>query len=108
MALSSNKACELADFHDPELQGWIREIFAHEIDRLGPSFPGGFEYRKHWEVAMTAMALSRAGMLHSDAEILGVGVGNEPTLFWLTNHVRRWGKRPISRQASLLSATNSV
>ena len=24
-----------------------------------------------------------------DAEVLGVGAGNEPTVFWLTNHVRR-------------------
>jgi SAM-dependent methyltransferase len=89
MPLPSNKACELADFRDPELRGWIREIFAHEITRFGPSFPDGVEYRKHWEIAMTALALSRAGALNDRAEILGVGAGNEPTLFWLTRHVHR-------------------
>lgn len=87
--LTTNKACELFDFHDPELRDWIRKIFAHEVGRLGQSFPDGVEYRKHWEVAMTAMAFSRGGVLHDQAEILGVGAGNEPTLFWLTNHVRR-------------------
>jgi hypothetical protein len=38
---------------------------------------------------MAALPLSRGGMLRDDAEALGVGAGNEPTLFWLTNHVRR-------------------
>jgi SAM-dependent methyltransferase len=89
MTLVTNKACELSDFSDPELSRWIREVFAHEIQRLGPAFPQGVEYRKHWEIAMTLMALSREGKLHEGAEILGVGAGNEPTAFWLTNHVRR-------------------
>jgi SAM-dependent methyltransferase len=89
VGLALNKACELSDFRDPELRAWIREIFAHEIERFGPSFPDGVEYRKHWEVAMTAKALSCGGVLHDGAEILGVGAGNEPTLFWLTNRVRR-------------------
>lgn len=89
MSLSLNKPCELSDFQDPELRGWITEIFAHEFGRFGPAFPDGFEYRKHWEVAMTAMAFSRGGVLGSDAEVLGVGAGNEPTTFWLTRHVGR-------------------
>jgi SAM-dependent methyltransferase len=84
-----NKACTLSDFRDPELRGWIREIFPHEISRLGASFPDGVEYRKHWEIAMTVLALSRSRLLNDRAEVLGVGAGNEPTLFWLTNHVRR-------------------
>jgi SAM-dependent methyltransferase len=67
----------------------MRDVFAHEVDRFGLSFPDGVEYRKHWEIAMTAAALARGGALHAGAEILGVGAGNEPTLFWLTRHVRR-------------------
>jgi SAM-dependent methyltransferase len=89
MSIPLNKACELSDFSDPELRGWMRQIFAHELDRFGDSFPQGFEYRKHWEIAMTAMAFARSGVLNEGAEVLGVGAGNEPTLFWLTNHVRR-------------------
>jgi hypothetical protein len=99
MPLISNKACELSDFRDPELRGWMREIFAHEITRFGPSFPDGVEYRKHWEIAMTALALSRAGALNGGAEILGVGAGNEPTLFWLTRHVRRVLPNPLGSHA---------
>ena len=38
---------------------------------------------------MTVAALSRGRVLHDRAEVLGVGAGNEPTLFWLTEHVRR-------------------
>jgi SAM-dependent methyltransferase len=89
MSIPLNKACELSDFSDPELRGWMRQIFAHELDRLGDSFPEGVEYRKYWEIAMTAMAFSRSGVLNDRAEVLGVGAGNEPTLFWLTTQVRR-------------------
>jgi SAM-dependent methyltransferase len=89
MSIPLNKACELSDFSDPELLGWMRQIFAHELERFGDSFPRDFEYRKHWEIAMTAMAFARSGVLNEDSEVLGVGAGNEPTLFWLTNHVRR-------------------
>jgi SAM-dependent methyltransferase len=88
-ALSHNKVCALEDFSSPELVPIIREVFRHDVERLGPSFPTGFEYRKHWEVAMAVRALSEAGVLHENAEILGVGAGNEPTIFWLTNKVRR-------------------
>jgi SAM-dependent methyltransferase len=87
--VSFNKACELGDFRDSELRGWIRSVFAHELERFGAGFPDGVEYRKHWEIAITAAALSHGGALRADAEILGVGAGNEPTLFWLTRAVRR-------------------
>lgn len=89
MSIASNKVCELSDFTDPELRKWIRAIFAHECERFGPSFPDRFEYRKHWEIAMTALAFSRYDLLQGQAEVLGVGAGNEPTLFWLTRYVRR-------------------
>jgi SAM-dependent methyltransferase len=71
------------------VRGAIREVFAHELRRFGPDFPAGHEYRKHWEVAMAAMTLERCGALHPGAEVLGVGAGNEPTVFWLTRRVRR-------------------
>jgi SAM-dependent methyltransferase len=83
------KACELEDFADPELRRVLREVFRHELERLGPDFPRGHEYRKHWEVAMAVRTLRAGGRLRPDAEVLGVGAGSEPTIFWLTNHVRR-------------------
>lgn len=87
--LSYNKVCNLEDFVHPSLQPVLRAIFAHELERLGPEFPQGFEHRKNWEVAMAVRALSDLGVLHDRAEILGVGAGNEPTIFYLTNLVHR-------------------
>ena len=84
-----NKVCNLEDFSRPDLIGVLREIFPHDVTRFGDGFPRGREYRKHWEVGMAALALRSGGALHPEAEVLGVGAGNEPTLFWLTRHVRR-------------------
>jgi SAM-dependent methyltransferase len=38
---------------------------------------------------MAIKAMRDAGVLREDAEVLGVGAGNEPTLFWLTSYVKR-------------------
>src|SRR5205807_7520612 len=42
-----------------------------------------------WEIAMAVRTLRDLGALTPDAEVLGVGAGNEPTIFWLTRYVRR-------------------
>ena len=83
------KACEIEDFAHPDLLAPLREVFFHEAHRFGATFPAGHEYRKHWEVAMAIRALQAGRCLTAEAEVLGVGAGNEPTIFWLTNHVRR-------------------
>jgi SAM-dependent methyltransferase len=83
------KLCALEDFADPELAELMREAFTVQAERFGPSFPAGVEYRKYWEVAVTLRALRDFGVLHVDAELLGVGAAAEATLFWLTRHVRR-------------------
>jgi len=83
------KLCEVSDFRDPELRALIREIFTDDLAHFGSSFPEGREYRKHWEVAMTARALRQAGSISPDAEVLGVGAGHEATIYWLSRHVRR-------------------
>jgi SAM-dependent methyltransferase len=88
-ALPYNRLCHLADFAHPELNPVIRAIFPHEIERFGPEFPVGHEYRKHWEVGMAVRTLADLGVLHNRAEVLGVGAGNEPTIFHLTRRVRR-------------------
>lgn len=87
--MSLSKLCELEDFAGGATRDAIRAVFAHELDRFGPGFPTGVEYRKHWEVAMTARTLQETGVLHREAKVLGVGAGNEPSVFWLTNHVRQ-------------------
>ena len=84
------KLCELADFSDPELRELIRDVYASDCEHFGePDFPAGREYRKYWEVAMTARAFSAFGALREDAEVLGVGAGHEATVYWLTRHAGR-------------------
>ena len=84
-----NRLCNLEDFSDPDVVRVMREVFPHEIERFGISYPEGAEYRKHWEVAMAVRSLGAAGVLNPDAQVLGVGAGNEPTIFHLTNLVGR-------------------
>lgn len=87
-ALSYSKVCNLEDFSHPALRPVLRDVFSHEVGRF-PDFPQGREYRKHWEVAMAVRAFSDFGLLNGQAQVLGVGAGNEPTIFYLTRHVRR-------------------
>lgn len=87
--LPYSKALDLADFRHPDLVRWIREVYAHELRRFGPRFPEGFEDRKQWEVTMIIRALADFGAIRPDAELIGIGAGNDPTSFYLTNHVRR-------------------
>jgi SAM-dependent methyltransferase len=84
------KVCDLPDFSHPELRSRIREIFESDRRYFGEEeFPRGREYRKYWEVAMTACAFDRLGVLRPEAEILGVGAGHEATVYWLTRRVGR-------------------
>ncbi|MGI8728817.1 MAG: class I SAM-dependent methyltransferase [Solirubrobacteraceae bacterium] len=89
IAASLSKPLDLEDFRSGDTRKTIREVFAHEVQATGGAWPTGSEYRKHWEVAMAVRALRSHGALRPDAQILGVGAGNEPTLFWLTRHVAR-------------------
>lgn len=87
--LGYNRLCQIEDFEHPALRPLFATVFPHEIDRRGSSFPLGRETRKDWEVAMAARTLRDFGVLHRGSDVLGVGAGHEPTVFWLTNHVRR-------------------
>ena len=81
---SVSKVCELEDFSEPTIREAIRHIFAHEIDRFGPEFPHRWEYRKYWEVAMAIRSFEIGGLLDGTSTFLGIGAGNEPTIFHLT------------------------
>lgn len=87
--VSHCKLCDLEDFGHRDLLPVLRRVFAHELERFGRSYPRGVEYRKHWEVAMAVRALKVGNVLRPGAEVLGVGAGGEPTIFFLTNHVSR-------------------
>ena len=82
--LSLSKICEVEDFATPRLRDVIRDVFAHELLRFGPEFPTAREYRKYWEVAMAVLSFREAGLLDGTHRLLGIGAGNEPTLFYLT------------------------
>jgi SAM-dependent methyltransferase len=87
--LAHTKVCNLEDFADRDFVHWAHRVLPHERDRFGTEWPTSHPYRKDWEVALAARALSEAGALHRGAEVIGIGAGNEPTLFWLTTKVRR-------------------
>jgi SAM-dependent methyltransferase len=89
MALGYNRVCNLEDFADPVLAAVMRAVLPHAAAKFDPGYPVGREDRKHWEIAMAARTLADFGALHERAEVLGVGAGTEPTLFWLTTQVRR-------------------
>jgi SAM-dependent methyltransferase len=65
----------------------IREIFEADQRHFGDRFPDGREYRKYWEVAMTARAFRDHRVLGDEAQVLGVGAGHEATIYWLTRQV---------------------
>ncbi len=84
-----NKLCELEDFADPELASVIREISSYKVASFSQDFPVGSEHRKDWEVAMAVRTLRDHGALRPDATILGVAVGTEDTVFYLSRHVHQ-------------------
>ena len=87
--LSLSKVCEVEDFATPRLRAVMREVFSHELGRFGPSFPDGAEWRKYWEVAMAVLTFEETGLLDRGSRFLGVGAGNEPTVFHLTRRAAR-------------------
>jgi SAM-dependent methyltransferase len=76
------KLCDLPDFEDPALIARMREI-QPEPD------PATHIERKLWEEGMLALFLEDAGVLDDRSEVLAVGAGKEPLLYWLANRVGR-------------------
>ena len=102
------KLCELEDFRHPELRSMIRDIFEADRRQFGRRrFPEGHEYRKYWEVAMTARAFQDLGVLREDATVLGVGAGHEATIYWLTTRVGRVIATDLYETQDLWSASDS-
>jgi SAM-dependent methyltransferase len=76
------KLCDVADFTDPQLCAAVGEI-------EGRPAPRALAERKQWERGMLALSLSEFGGLHEQAEVLAIGAGSEPVLFWLANRAAR-------------------
>lgn len=85
--MNLNKPCELEDFKNPDLASLMETVFGPYMRTAQPSWPLGFEYRKPWEVGMSLLALQRHPPLQQDF-VLGVGAGQEATIFELTNRFR--------------------
>ena len=76
------KLCDLRDFDDPELVARTREI-QQEPD------PAVAIERKLWEEGLLALFMEDVGALDDRGEILAVGAGREPVLYWLANRAKR-------------------
>ncbi len=71
---------------------WLR--FHRELEEYAPGkhlfrHTSGEINRKGWEWTQAAYGLSRLGVVHGEAEGLGVGAGHEAILFWLTDRCRK-------------------
>lgn len=86
--MNFNNVLNLEHFKNEELVNLMRKILPN-LSENNPNYPRGAEHRKHWEMAMTVRALEKFGAIHKDAEILSVGAGQEATLYFLTNYVKR-------------------
>ncbi len=83
-----NSVLSLAHFADAEFANDCRDIFQY-LDRAKSRFPLGHENAKIWETVQGWRALRDLNALGDNAEVLGVGAGAEPLIFWLTNHAKR-------------------
>jgi SAM-dependent methyltransferase len=86
--LRFNTVLAVEHFENGKLREVMLEVFAH-FKKDNSTFPGTKRFAKVWEVAMCINGLQEFGAVRADAEILGVGSGEEVTLFYLTRHVRR-------------------
>ena len=76
------KLCDRPDFDDPALIAVLREV------QQDPD-PATHVERKAWEMGMLALFLEDTGKLDDRSEVLAVGAGTEPILYWLANRVGR-------------------
>jgi hypothetical protein len=73
------KVCDAADWFIPAFSSIISAEL-HEVPRF---------HRKQWEQATIFERLHRAEMLRDDASGISFGVGREPLLYALANHVKQ-------------------
>jgi SAM-dependent methyltransferase len=74
-----NKVCNIEDF----------ETLRDDIWAFVPEWSKDDLHRKWWEIIQVMRAFRDFGVLRPDAEVLGVGVGTEPTTYLLTKYVHR-------------------
>jgi SAM-dependent methyltransferase len=102
--LQFNTVLSLEHFDDPTLRSLCREVFTHFV-AADPAFPQSRRFSKVWENVLCVRGLREFGAVHKDAEILGVGAGEEITSFYLTRHVRRVFATDIYADAQIWAET---
>jgi SAM-dependent methyltransferase len=101
-----NTVLSLEHFDNPSLRTLTREIFTHSV-AADPAFPRSNRCAKVWENALCVRGLREFGAIHEEAEILGIGAGEEITSFYLTRHVRRVFATDIYADAKVWAETAS-
>jgi SAM-dependent methyltransferase len=98
-ALRHCKVCDRADFRELGLRTRLRQAsgdHAHPIRARLRSrrIP---ERRELWETAMTMRSLDILGALGEETEVLTIGPGSEPLVYWLTERARRVFSTDVDR-----------
>lgn len=85
--MQHNKVFNIEDFSEPGVLRQMLNVFPGVcVD--GQVLPSQY-HRKWWESVMALNALLDGGAIHEDARILGVGAGQEPLVFYLTDLVEQ-------------------
>jgi SAM-dependent methyltransferase len=77
--------CELANpakWDNPEWVALLKSLVTVPPDKLSM-------HRKAYEFTQLLFGLTRLGLVRDDVQVLSVGAGHEPVLYWLANRVQR-------------------
>jgi SAM-dependent methyltransferase len=88
MTLKLTKVAHADDFMNLEFKKVVNENDLI-ITPLHPNAVPSILHRKTWEIVMTMISFEKLAIIHSDAEILGIGVAKEPTISMLSSKVKR-------------------
>lgn len=85
MALS--EVTNPARYDDASWLGIHHDLERYAIDKHCFQNKSGEVYRKGWEWTHCLYGLKQLGCIRPEASAIGVGVGREPVIFWLANHI---------------------
>lgn len=90
MKLPLNCLCDIRRWNDQEWMKIHTELSTYAMPEMSHCFSDNAEYayRKGWEWTQALYGLHQLDMIHEDATALGVGVGREPLLFYLSDRVK--------------------
>lgn len=77
--------CELANpakWSNPDWMALLASLVVQPVDQLSM-------HRKGYEFGQLLFGLTRLGLVREEVQVLSVGAGHEPVLYWLANRVGR-------------------